>query len=215
MTVHALFPTLLLERVDDQHETRKDLYIRQVMKHLDADGYSDESTGHVTLHHDPIFHPICQMATQLARQHCEVMQIDPDLFDFNIVKTWLNIVKDRATPRHAHADAHLSFVYYINVPEACAQPIQFYAHPFPCGLQEKLFKQREVHVLFQIDAVCVGIAETIEPRGADARLTHRGPWNKAPAVTRAVVEVADPSLAICVCGCLDLDHLTPPLPRNG
>jgi len=130
LTVHALFPTLLLEETDEQHPARKDLFMRQIMRHTDADGYSDESTGHVTLHHDPIFQPICRMATSMARLHCEVMQVDPALFDFHIVKSWLNIVKDRATPYHSHADAHLSFVYYINVPTECAQPIQFYAHPY-------------------------------------------------------------------------------------
>lgn len=129
MAIHALFPTLLLEEADDRHPSRKDLFMRQAMKHLDADGYSDESTGHVTLHLDPIFQPICQMATRMARQHCEVMQIDPSLFDFYIVKSWFNIVQNRATPFHSHADAHLSFVYYINVPPEYAQPIQFYAEP--------------------------------------------------------------------------------------
>jgi hypothetical protein len=129
MNIHALFPTLLLEETDELHPTRKEIFLRHILRHTDADGYSDESTGHVNLHHDPILQPIYQMATRMARQHCEVMQIDPALFDFYIVKSWLNIVKDRATPFHSHADAHLSFVYYVNVPTECAQPIQFYAHP--------------------------------------------------------------------------------------
>jgi hypothetical protein len=77
------------------------------------------------------------MATKMARKYCEVMQVDPALFDIHIVKTWFNIVRGRSTPFHSHADAHLSFCYYINVPEDAAQQIRFYNNeltsndPFP------------------------------------------------------------------------------------
>jgi hypothetical protein len=127
MNIHALFPTLLLEEVNPNHDAHKEMFMKQIFKHLDADGYSDESTGHVTLHHDLIYTPILEMATHMAQQYCSVMQIDHDLFDFNIVKTWFNIIQDRSTPYHNHADAHLSFVYYINVPTDHAQSIQFYS----------------------------------------------------------------------------------------
>jgi hypothetical protein len=129
MTIHALFPTLLLAEEDPNHSDRKPVYMRSLLKYLDSDGYSDESTGHVTIHLDPIFDPICQMATAMARQYCEVMRIDPSIFDFYIVKSWFNIIQNRATPFHSHADAHLSFCYYINVPEEFAQPIRFHANP--------------------------------------------------------------------------------------
>jgi hypothetical protein len=136
MQVHALFPTLFLEEVNSNHDHMKAVVMPAVLKHTDQDGYSDESTGHVTLHHDLLFEPIFSMATSMAKQYCEVMQVDPSNFDFNIVKSWFNIIKNRSTPFHSHADAHLSFVYYINVPSECAQPIQFYAandkyEPFP------------------------------------------------------------------------------------
>jgi hypothetical protein len=136
MQIHALFPTLFLEEVNSDHDHIKTTTLTALMNHLDSDGYSDESTGHVTIHHDPLLHPIFSMATTIAKQYCEVMQVDPSNFDFNIVKSWFNIIKDRSTPFHGHGDAHLSFVYYINVPTDCAQPIQFYAsndkyEPFP------------------------------------------------------------------------------------
>lgn len=126
MIVHALFPTLLLEDDAPDHGFIKDVYLKALMRHLTQDGYSNERTGHVTLHHDQIFEPICVMATKLARQYCEVMQIDPALFDFNVVKTWFNILGENRTPMHNHGDAHISFVYYINVPEGLEQDIEFY-----------------------------------------------------------------------------------------
>jgi hypothetical protein len=136
MQIHALFPTLFLEETNPNHDRTKAVAMNALMNHLDSDGYSEENTGHVTIHHDPLFTPIYSMATAIAKQYCEVMQVDPSNFDFNIVKSWFNIIKDRSTPFHNHADAHLSFVYYINVPTECAQPIQFYAQndkyePFP------------------------------------------------------------------------------------
>jgi hypothetical protein len=136
MQVHALFPTLFLEDVNPDHHHMKEVAMLTVFNHTDCDGYSDESTGHVTIHHDPLFSPVFSMATAMAKQYCEVMQVEPSNFDFNIVKSWFNIIKDKSTPFHGHGDAHLSFVYYINVPTDCAQPIQFYAandkyEPFP------------------------------------------------------------------------------------
>jgi len=136
MQIHGLFPTLLLQAEHKDKERIREVVLKTIMKHVDADGYSEETTGHVTIHHDPMYESIFVMASELAKKYCEVMKIDPDLFDFQIVKSWFNIIKDRATPFHGHADAHLSFVYYVNIPEDCAQPIRFYAssdkyEPFP------------------------------------------------------------------------------------
>lgn len=129
MEIHALFPSLLIADQNSDADRFKEIAMMAMMKHLDADGYSNESTGHVTLHHEPLFSPLYKMATRLAQQYCEVMQIDPSNFDFNIIKSWFNIIQNRSTPFHGHGDAHLSFVYYINVPTEHAQKIQFYAHP--------------------------------------------------------------------------------------
>lgn len=126
MVVHALFPKLLLEEKNEGHDASKHAFLQQMMKHLSEDGYSNEHTGHVTLHHDMVFAPICEMATRLAHHYCGVMRVDPDLFDFNVVKTWFNILRDTSTPYHNHADAHLSFCYYINTPVEAQQPIRFH-----------------------------------------------------------------------------------------
>jgi hypothetical protein len=137
MNIHGIFPTLLLEDEETNHNSIKSSYMRTLMTCLSPEGFSHERTGHVTLHHDRVFEPICIMATRLAQQYCEVMQVDPDLFDFNIVKTWFNILRNNSTPFHSHADAHLSFCYYINVPKDVDQKIRFYGNeaarndPFP------------------------------------------------------------------------------------
>jgi hypothetical protein len=136
MEIHALFPTLLLQDENIENEHLKSIILKTIFKHFNDDGYSNESTGHVTIHHDPLYEQIFVMATHMAKQYCEVMQINPDLFDFQIVKTWFNILETQSTPHHAHGDAHLSFCYYVHVPEKLAQPIRFYAtedkyEPYP------------------------------------------------------------------------------------
>jgi hypothetical protein len=128
MEIIGLFPTLILQDENPEKERIKEVVINTIMKHLNEDGYSNEKTGHVTLHHDYMYEPIFVMASNLAKKYCEVMEIDPDTFDFQIVKSWFNIIKENSTPYHSHGDAHLSFVYYVNVPAEYAQPIQFYAH---------------------------------------------------------------------------------------
>jgi hypothetical protein len=129
MEIHSLFPTLLLREEIENSEHIKNIVLNSMMKHMDEDGRSSEDTGHVTLHHEPLYEPIFGMATHLAKQYCEVMQIDPALFNFNVVKSWFNIIKNKSTPLHSHADAHLSFAYYVNVPQLHAHDIRFYAHP--------------------------------------------------------------------------------------
>jgi hypothetical protein len=136
MEIHALFPTLLLQDDNLENDRLKNIILKNMLKHTDADGFSGEFTGHVNLHHEPLYEQVFVMATHMAKQYCEVMQIDPDLFDFNIVKSWFNILENQSTPYHSHADAHLSFCYYVHVPEDLAQPIRFYAkedkyEPFP------------------------------------------------------------------------------------
>lgn len=129
MNIHAMFPTLLLEERIDGHEPVNDLVLETILQHVDRDGRSSVDTGHVTIHHDPLYEPIFSAATDLAKKYCEVMQVDPSLFDFNIVKTWFNILREGANPYHSHSDVHLCFCYYVNVPKEFNHPISFYAHP--------------------------------------------------------------------------------------
>jgi hypothetical protein len=103
---------------------------------MNEDGISNEETKHVNLHHEAAFSGLFTFASDCARQYVSAMQLNPDIFEFNVVKTWMNITKEYATPTHNHADAHLSFTYYINLPNDCEKPIRFYNYanrhePYP------------------------------------------------------------------------------------
>ena len=136
ITRHALFPVLVGETFNENHEDMKQQLENAAMNHLNEDGFSSEQTGHVDLHLDSEFKSLMQFATLAAKEYMATHMFHPDTFDYNIVKTWMNIIKDEGNPRHAHADAHLSFVYYVNVPEDANTGITFHNYteryePFP------------------------------------------------------------------------------------
>jgi hypothetical protein len=125
MIEHALFPTLVLETFNEDHATTKQAFEDEILNHLSDKGFSNELTGHLTMHHVPAFRPVFELATKAAKAYMETLKVDPDLYQFNLVKSWMNMVRERATPMHAHRDAHLSFVYYVNVPEDANMPLVF------------------------------------------------------------------------------------------
>lgn len=122
---HALFPTLVLETFNEDHETVKKAFEGKILDYMSDKGFSNELTGHLTMHHEKAFKPVFELATRAAETYMERLSVDPALYQFNLVKSWMNIVRERATPMHAHRDAHLSFVYYLNIPEDADMALVF------------------------------------------------------------------------------------------
>jgi len=140
MMEHALFPTLVCEFQYDQQMEFKQIFYQNIFNHMTESGHSDESTGHVYLHHDDNFARFFQFATDCVKQYVARLHIDTEVFDFNMIKTWMNITRDRSTPLHNHADAHLSFTYYINIPDSFYKALRFHNHerrfePFPGSIR--------------------------------------------------------------------------------
>lgn len=128
-TYHYMFPTLILEKKDPNFDMVKSNVEANIFNHIDEHGYTGESTGFVTLHQDPAFNFLFQFASEAAKDYVARLLIDPEDFDFYIVKSWANIIKNRSIPMHSHADAHLSFVYYVNVPDDTKTPLVFHNNP--------------------------------------------------------------------------------------
>jgi hypothetical protein len=78
---------------------------------------------------DPAFEPLFRFSSVAVKEYVKSFSGDPSMFDFHVVKSWANIVKNLGNPQHNHADAHLSFVYYINIPEHVSTPIIFHNNP--------------------------------------------------------------------------------------
>jgi hypothetical protein len=146
MIEHKLFPTLLTEFHYPDKDKFKEKFVKNIFKYCTPEGHSSEATGHVNLHHEKQFEGLFKFATQSAKQYVERLNIDSSKFDFNIIKTWMNIKKNAATPTHSHGDAHVSFTYYINMPPNCSLPIRFHNHatrhePYPGSIRHNNTKQ--------------------------------------------------------------------------
>lgn len=126
MKVHPLFPITVCEFQYTNPDNFKQILSKNIFNYLDKNGLSDESTGQVTLHHDPNFYHLFCFLQNCVKQYMSLLDINTELFDINFVKSWFNIIKDRNTPKHAHGDAHISIVYYANTPKESNQSIRFY-----------------------------------------------------------------------------------------
>jgi Putative 2OG-Fe(II) oxygenase len=125
---HLLFPSLVLEKHDTNFTKIKSTIESNIMNHITDDGWSNELNGFVTLHQDPNFKDLFDFVASAVKDYIITFNADPNEFDVYIVKSWANIVKNRGNPVHNHADAHLSFVYYVNVPGTVNTPIVFHNH---------------------------------------------------------------------------------------
>ena len=145
MIEHKLFPTLISEFHYPDKDKFKQIFIGNIFKYTNPEGYSSETTGHVNLHHEKKFEGLFKFATDSVKQYVDRLHIDVDKFDFSVVKTWMNIKKIAETQRHAHPDAHISFTYYINMPESCNLPIRFYrpklVEPYPGSIEHNNTKK--------------------------------------------------------------------------
>jgi hypothetical protein len=125
MQQHALFPTLVAEDLNPHNAWLKEIFFPNAMKHF-TDGVSDEGTGALALQTDPSFAPIYEYVTSKAKEYLVHLRVDPRTHDINIVKSWLNVSAVIDNPMHNHADAHLTFTYYINVPNDKQRDIRFF-----------------------------------------------------------------------------------------
>ena len=126
MKIHPLFPVTVCEfEYPDSHSFNQ-ILSKNIFNHLDKNVLSDESTGHVAIHHDPNFYHLFCFIQNCVKQYMNLLDINTELFEINFVKSWFNILKDRNTRKHAHGDAHISIVYYANIPKENNQSIRFY-----------------------------------------------------------------------------------------
>lgn len=115
-TYHAIFPTLVAEFHHENPAVIKDSMCNSLQSFTDENGMSGESSAKVSLHLDPKLDDLFAFVETAAKKFIEGYNINPDIFDFHIVKSWANILKNTGTALHHHRDAHISFCYYANVP---------------------------------------------------------------------------------------------------
>jgi len=126
ITRFSLFPSLVLNAKNPDHETIKEKTSSQLMNFIGPEGYSGEVRSPMDMHHNPHFLGLYQFITLVAQEFMKTLSLDPNDFNFNITKSWMNSIINHTIPLHSHPDAHLSCVYYMNVPENAAHKLIFY-----------------------------------------------------------------------------------------
>jgi hypothetical protein len=122
MKTFDLFPTLVATDTYEQHDEFKQVFFHNLPKYLRADGITGEQSGHVDLHLNPDFEEFFQFVSSVANEYIDTLIGTKDIWEPWLVKTWFS---DFNVPAHNHDDAHLSFVYYVNVPKTAAYPLHF------------------------------------------------------------------------------------------
>jgi hypothetical protein len=122
MKTFDLFPTLVTTETYEQHDEFKQVFFDNLPKYLRDDGITGEQSGHVDLHLNPDFEKFFQFVSSVANEYIDTLIGTKDIWEPWLVKSWFS---DFSVPAHDHSDAHLSFVYYVNVPNDKQFPLHF------------------------------------------------------------------------------------------
>lgn len=122
MKTYDLFPTLVVTETYKQHDQFKKIFFDNLPKYLREDRITGEQSGHVDLHLNPDFEEFFQFVSSTANEYIDTLIGTKEIWEPWLVKTWFS---DFNVPLHSHDDAHLSFVYYVNIPKNAAYPLHF------------------------------------------------------------------------------------------
>ena len=119
---HLMFPTLVSLFKCDRHQEFKSVALDRLPAHcaIHENGglFSGEASGHVDVHTDPALEGLFRFVTEGVAAYLDQLSFDRSRVDINIVKTWVSVTDaNTVTPAHLHATSHLSFVYYLQMPQ--------------------------------------------------------------------------------------------------
>lgn len=85
-----------------------------------------EQTGQNKTHHDGRFESFYQFVVTSVSDYLKSLNVNTDNFYIVIAKSWMSFVnKENNVPVHNHSDHHLSFTYYVDMPEGSCNVIGF------------------------------------------------------------------------------------------
>ena len=121
MEVLNIFPTSIYVDKMIDHESYKsnfyDVYHKFDYEENDVNNAVSENVGNPLIHHEGCLDPLFEEVISHVRNYTLDVLKYKNIFDYVITKTWLSRSRDwKSIPWHIHACAHISFVYYINVP---------------------------------------------------------------------------------------------------
>ena len=119
---HRVFPTLVSEFTDfEHHAAMKEVFWKNHKQHAFKNdpflAAPPEQFGMIASHLDEELAPLFENAVACVKGYVHELGADQDAFLYSITKSFVstNDLHTDNTP-HRHSDAHISFIYYINVP---------------------------------------------------------------------------------------------------
>ena len=125
MTPINLFPTLVVLFDNPNHLEHKNKFNS---KYSDLKFYEvGEQHGQNKLHLDDDLDGLYQFIIKSVNEYLKSLNLNTDNFYLVIAKSWMSFVNENnGVPSHNHSDHHLSFTYYMEVPEDSCDVICFY-----------------------------------------------------------------------------------------
>ena len=119
--IFNIFPTTICVCEISDHQNYKknfyDVYHKFDYEEDDVNTTVSENVGNPLIHHEDCLDDLfTEIISHVKTYTTDVLKYR-NIFDYVITKTWLSRSRDyKSIPWHIHACAHISFIYYINVP---------------------------------------------------------------------------------------------------
>jgi hypothetical protein len=117
------FPTTAyIGEIENHKQYKKDFYKIYPKFDWKEDQYNttvSENTGNPLLHLEESLDPLFQDIIEHIKNYAHSVLMLKDIFDFTITKTWLSRSRKskHEIPWHIHSTSHISFAYYVNMPD--------------------------------------------------------------------------------------------------
>lgn len=138
MNSYSLFPTLLCDFQYEYKSEFKEVFYKNLSLLIDQKGEQGEA-GVIDLQTHEFMRPFYSFVATSAKQYVGELGVDPDEYVYVLVKSWWNALEKSDIQMHTHCDAHLSFVYYVNVPPKSSELVFRAPQPYMNDLTKGLF----------------------------------------------------------------------------
>lgn len=121
--IYEIFPTIIYRGEVNCHSEFKEKYLEELCNywHYSEDLpreelQSPENSGRHFLHHKEKYKDFFKSLSDNVRQYLRVLNVDDQLLNVNVTKSWLNIHKEDLPniKPHIHNCSDISFCYYLN-----------------------------------------------------------------------------------------------------
>ncbi len=124
--IYEIFPTIIYRGEISCHKEFKDNYLEKLKKYWHyseelprEELQSPENSGRYFLHHEEKYKDFFKSLSDNVRQYLRVLDVEDQLLNVNITKSWLNIHKEDLPniKTHIHNCSDISFCYYLSADE--------------------------------------------------------------------------------------------------